>query len=183
MKFRLVVFAAIMGLTILQSCSGDNRNQMVKYTSSPGGFTVLFPGSPKLTDKTEVTPFGKQVVHFVSWRPSAVAIYKIKLFEVSYTACPASLMNDTVMLGIMLDSSIKMRQKDFIEKDIHIESIELNGYQGRSFIYEIPHANSIAIVKQCIVNNRKYDLTVIATTNQGTNPEISEFFNSFQVLQ
>ena len=178
----ITFFSAVMlSLFMLASCGGG-KEQWAVYTSGEGGFSVRMPGKVDKTDKTEVTPFGKQKTHFVTWKPSAMAINKFKLFQVSYTECPQKFIADTVLLDVMLDSSIRMRYRDFTEKvDVQGERIELNGYPGRAFIYD--GKDDITIVKQCITNGRKYDLTVIVKKDQGTNPEISEFFNSFQVLK
>ena len=83
----------------------------------------------------------------------------------------------------MLDSTVNMRKKDFTERDFPSEAIELNGYPGRAFIYDMPSNNTVAIVKECFVNSRKYDLMVVAKKDQGTNEEVSNFFNSFQVIR
>ena len=165
----------------LASC-GNNGLTWTPSTSGEGGFTNTIPSKPVKTEKTEVTPFGKQVVHFITWKPSSLSIDKFKLFQVSYTTCPERFSSDSIMMDVMLDSSIRMRKKDFTEKDIPTENISLNGYPGRALIFDAP-GNQIVIVKQCITNNRRYDLTVIAKTNQGTNPEINTFFNSFQALK
>lgn len=165
---------------VLFSCGGGS-NSWSLYTSGEGGFSVNMPGKPEKTDKVILTAFGKQKVNFITWKPSALAIDKFKLFQVSFTNCPPQYANDTVMRDYMLDSCIRMRKKDFTEKvDFPAETIELNGYPGRAFIFD--GQGTIAIVKECIVNGRLYDLTVIAKSEQGTNPEIAQFFNSFQPL-
>jgi len=87
------------------------------------------------------------------------------------------------MREVMLDSSISMRKKDFTDKDFPSQAIELNGFPGRAFIFDMPSNNTIAIVKECFVNNRRYDLTVVAKRDQGTNVEIANFFNSFQIIR
>jgi hypothetical protein len=125
---------------------------------------------------------GKQEIYFISWRPSSFAIDKFKLFEVRYTDFSGHF-SDTVV-SQKLDSFINIRKNDFTEvKDIEAVPISLNGYPGRAFIYDDPKATTIAIVKECITNGRKYDLTVVAKKDYPTNAEISKFFNSFQVLK
>ena len=166
----------------LLSC-GSKGIEWKQYNSGEGGFTINMPANPQKTQKTEVTPFGKQVVHFITWKPSTFSIDKFKLFQISYTDCPARFTNDSVMTDVMLDSSIRMRMRDFTEKDFQTENINLNGYPGRALIFDPPGGNQIVIVKQCITNNRRYDLVVIAKIDQGTNPEIAAFFNSFQALK
>ena len=81
----------------------------------------------------------------------------------------------------MLDSCMRMRIKDFTDKDMNGEPIDFNGYPGRAFIFEGGN-NTTVTVKEFFANNRKYDLCVVAKSNQGTSTEIGTFFNSFQII-
>ena len=179
---RVIITIAIFSclLFTVYSCSDDNE-AWGKYTSTQGAFSVTMPIHVKKLDKKEATVFGTQVTHFITWRPSTFAIDKFKLFQVSYTDCPTRVCMDSTLLNAALDSGIALRKKDFTDNDIQSETIELNGYPGRSFIFD--NNNSIAIVKECIVNNKKYDLTVVTKKNYATNTEISDFFNSFTSLR
>jgi hypothetical protein len=179
---RSIIAIAIFSclLFTVYSCSEDN-DAWGKYTSNEGSFSITMPAHVKKTEKKEVTVFGTQVTHFVTWKPSSFAIDKFKLFQVSYTECPPRVCMDSLLLNAALDSGIALRKKDFTESDIQSETIELNGYPGRSFIYD--NNSSICVVKECIVNNKKYDLTVITKKNYATNAEVSNFFNSFTSLK
>ncbi len=168
---------------LILSCGGKKESDWYTLKSGEGGFTVNMPSKPVKSDKTEVTAFGRQAVHFYTWKPGTFSIAKFKLFQISYTDCAPRLVSDSVMMELMLDSAINMRKKDFTEKEIVSQHIELNGYPGTAFIYQVPNDNTIAIVKECITNGRKYDLTVICKRDQATNEEINQFFNSFQVLR
>jgi hypothetical protein len=179
---KQIKYVAILLLAGLLACKNNNKSEWAIFSSGPGAFSVNMPVKPELTQKTEVTPFGKQVVHFVTWKPSAVSISKFKLFQISYTDCPQTVVADTIMTQVMLDSSIKMAKQEFSEKELSVENIELNGYPGRAFIYEAK-GNTVVIVKQCITNNRRYQLTCITRGNMGTNPEVANFFDSFQALK
>jgi len=168
---------------LISSC-GDKNNEWAKYVSKDGGFSVYMPTPVTRSDKMEVTAFGKQMTHFITWKPSSFAIAKFKLFQVSYTNCPEVFTRDSLKRNQSLDSAINMRKSDFTElRDIEAVPIELNGYPGRCFIYEERNGNTLVIVKICIVNNKKYDITVVAKKDYPTNTEISNFFNSFQVLK
>ena len=166
-------------ILIVSSCGRDNVT-WEKYTSNEGGFAITMPKPVKKSDKTEVTAFGKQVRHYLEWKPSTFAIDKFKLFLVSYTDCPARISADSILLGTMLDSAIYLRKKDFTEdEDIPSQIIELNGYPGRAFFFD-GGGNTQVQVKMSIINNKLYDLTVISKKNYSTNNEISNFYNSFE---
>jgi hypothetical protein len=162
------------------SCS-THRNKWTKYSDRT--FSASMPEGAVLSDKQEVTPFGKQSVHYVTWKPSTLELNKFKLFQVSYTDCPARFTGDSMKMNAALDSSINIRKRDFTENDVASQPIEINGYPGRAFILDPPRDNVITIVKQVIANNKRYDLVVIAKRDYPTNEEISHFFNSFQVLR
>ncbi len=165
---------------ILSSCS-EHNNRWSKY--SDHAFSVSMPEGPKVYDKVEVTPFGKQTVHYVSWKPETLELNKFKLFQVSYTDCPAHFTSDTMKMNAILDSSINLRKRDFTELEVLSHPIDINGYPGRAFILDPSRDNVITIVKQIIANNKRFDLTVIAKRDYPTNNEINNFFNSFLVLR
>lgn len=160
-------------------CACKESTKWAQYTSKEGGFTVFMPSNPAKMDKK----VGKQLIHFVTWRPATFALDKFKLVEVSYYDVPGGVSSDTSALNALLDSGINNRKKDFTENDLVSHPISLNGYPGRAFMYQASRGNTIAIVKECIVGNRRYDLTVIAKKDYPTNNEINSFFNSFTALR
>ena len=169
-----------MIVVFFSSCSRTEL-EWETYTSVDGGFTVQIPKNSKRVDKVEMTPFGKQTNHYIIWKPDGLQIYKIKLFQVSYTTC--SNISDSFSFYGMLDRSINMRVKDFTDLEIDTHPINFNGYPGRAFIYDVSDNSTIAVVKQCIVNNKRYDLAVVLKRNYETNYEVHRFYNSFQVLR
>lgn len=173
----------ILGFSLLLLASCGEDTSWTKYTSNEGRFSINMPAHPRKWDKKEVTVFGKQTTHYITWKPSSFALDKFKLFEVSYTDASVPLSSDSAHLNMLLDSGINMRKKDFTEMDIDSQPIELNGHPGRAFIYNPPRGTTLAIVKECIVGNRKYDLTVVAKQNYPTNEELNNFFNSFQIVR
>lgn len=180
MRIHHYIISLFAGSLLLSSCG--EATKWGKYTSKEGGFTVNMPLNPKKWTKREMTIFGKRETHYITWKPSSTALDKFKLFEVSYTDANGAIPRDSLRLSALLDSGINLRKKDFTEADIEAQPIELNGYPGRAFIYDQPRGSTVAIVKICIVNNRKYDLTVVAKKNYPTNEEINTFFNSFQIF-
>ncbi|MCW3121669.1 MAG: hypothetical protein JWQ38_1161 [Flavipsychrobacter sp.] len=162
---------------MLSSCKDETP--WAQYTNKEAGFTVFMPAHPVKSDKKA----GKQVIHFITWKPTTFALDKFKLFEVSYTDFPGVVVSDSNSVNAILDTAISQRKKDFTELDVDSQPIILNGYPGRAFMYQAPRGNTITIVKECMVGNRRYDLTVIAKENYSINNEMNAFFNSFQVLR
>ena len=179
---RNLAWCAILVGLILSAGSCKPSNTIWEYyTSREGGFSIVMPPEPKKVDKVLTTPFGKQAVHFIEWRPESLTIDKFKLFQVSYTNC-AGGGGDSLSRQRILDSSIVMRAKDFTETEIDIHTIDLNGYFGRAFIFDVQWNNTIAIVKECIANGKLYDITVVLKKNYATNKEVHQFFDSFKVI-
>jgi len=177
---RLTVICTI--ILTLSSCSEKSGNWQ-KYTAGDGSFAINMPEGYTKADKRENTVFGRQTVHYITWKPSVFGLDKFKLFQITYTDCPKTAAADTLTIGAMLDKSMTERKKDFTEVDVAFQNVNVDGYPGREFIYDPPSDNVITIVKECIANNRLYDITVIAKRNYPTNIELGNFFNSFQVLR
>lgn len=175
---RSFICIAIVSLCLFMSSCKD-KTPWAQYNAKDAGFTVFMPANPVRTDKKA----GKQTIHFITWKPATFALDKFKLFEVSYTDFPGVAVGDSVSRNALLDSAINLRKKDFTELDIESQPIVLNGYPGRAFMYQAPKGNTITIVKECLVGNRRYDLTVTAKKDYSTNDEMNSFFNSFQVLR
>jgi len=115
--FMRSLFYIICFSFFLVSCGGKN-DKWTTHNVTEGGFSVGMYAPIEKTKKTEVTIFGKQERHFVSWKPSSVAIDKFKLFEVSYINCPASAIADSIQLNATLDKAIDLRKNDFSEVDV-----------------------------------------------------------------
>lgn len=179
----LTTLSIVICAGIFFSSCGTNNVKWAKYTSPNGGFSVVMPENPKVTDKQETTPFGKQKVHYVTWKPATFELNKFKMVQVAFTDCPAGYMADSVHSNAVMDSSINQRKRDFTDADVLSHPIDINGYPGRAFIYDPAGENAITIVKQCFANGRRYDLTVIAKRDYPTNNELNDFFNSFTVLK
>lgn len=177
-----IFLSALFAIT-LPSCSHED-SAWKTHTIPEGNFSVDMPSPIQKADKTEVTVFGKQVRHFVRWKPSSFAIDKFKLFEASYTNCPGAALNDTFRLNRILDSAVDMRIKDFTEEDIiEYQEIEFNGYLGRAFFYDAPKGSTTVSVKMCIADGKLYDLVVVAKKNYAINEDMNKFFNSFKLLK
>ena len=180
---RYLFVSSIESVVLLASCS-SKESGWKKQSVPEGNFTIEMPAPIEKAEKKEVTVFGKQTRHFVRWKPSSFAIDKFKLFEVSYTPCPAGIMNDTAKMNEILDNAVDLRKKDFTEEEeIPSEAIEFNGYMGRAFFYDAPKGNTMVSVKICIADGKLYDLVTIAKKNYAVNEDMSKFFNSFRLLK
>jgi hypothetical protein len=175
--------AVIVLFIFLGSSCSSNNTKWDTYKSPNGGFSVFMPEHPKTFDKTESTPFGKQVIHYVQWKPATCELYKIKLVQIAFTDCPRSLFSDSLHVNAIMDSSINQRKRDFTELDILSHPVDINGYPGRAFMYDPAGDNVITTVKQCFANDRRYDITVVTKRDYPTNAELNNFFNSFTILK
>lgn len=179
----ILKISLVFGILFMCTSCSDDGDEWKKLNSKDGNFVINMPPNPKTFDKTEMTPFGKQVTHYITWKPSSFAMDKFKLFQVTYTNCPANVMADSALLHVMLDSGIVMVQRDYTEEEMQSEDIELNGYHAKAFFYDAKGGSTLVTNKMCIAGNKLYNLTVISKKNYSTTHEINDFFNSFQVLR
>src|ERR1017187_6465537 len=100
--FKVIVVGIFFLMVSFMTPSCNNTTKWAEYSSKEGGFSVFMPADVKKTDKKT----GKQVIHFITWKPSSFALDKFKLFEVSYTDVPGAVNADTGRLNILLDTSI-----------------------------------------------------------------------------
>ena len=179
---RFTIFIAIVSTAFLiQSCH-KNRG-WIKYSSNEDGFTVYLPAQPVKSVKQELTSFGKQSVHYVTWKPGTLDINKLKMLQVTYTDCPRRASADSVSLNATLDSSINLAKKTFTDLDVSSERVTVEGYPGRAIIVQDDRDNTTTIVKEILANNRLYAITAVAKKNYPTNDELNTFFDSFLVLR
>jgi hypothetical protein len=174
--FLSLIVISLIILT-LPACSKKDR-KWVKYTAGDGSFSIKMPENYTVSEEKENTIFGKQVVHYVSWKPSALSLDIFKSFQVKYTDCPQGMPADTVLNRYIAD-----RIKAFDEVKVEPQSIHIGHYPAREVIYDPPSDIVIIIVKECVADNRLYDISVIAKRNFPTNVESGIFLNSFQVLK
>ena len=178
---NLVKTVLLIAPVFLFSRCSNNETKWQKFNANEGGFTIDMPSPVTKSEKQIPFFYGKQIVHFYTWKPATFEIQKFKLFQVSYANCPARTTSDTNYLRAVLDSAIELRKKDFTEKtEIESEDIDFNGYMGRAFFYD-GGGNTLVTVKEFIANSRLYDLTIISNKNYPTANEANNFFNSIQV--
>ncbi|NCX95611.1 MAG: hypothetical protein EBX41_04225 [Chitinophagia bacterium] len=177
-SFSTLIFC----LLTLNSCK-NTGTKWKTYKSVEGGFSINMPEELIKKNQVEKTPFGKQIVHYIIWKPDALSIGKFKLFQVSYTDCPDNFLRDSTSLKRTLDSSISLRKQDFTFEEYHDEIINFNGYPGVAIIHNDEKNNVTVLVKQCFTNHKRYDLTAIARRDLATNEEINNFFNSFTIIK
>jgi len=177
--FFLLTFICVFSI----SCSTADDVKWVNIVSKEGGYSVNMPYGSKKEDKQETTIFGKQTVHYCSWVPTILGFVKFKLFQLSYTECPASVNMDQPSVSDLLNKGITARMKDYTDEPTEVDSSQLNGYDARSFILNKAKMNTITICKECVANHKKYDLTVVIMSAFANDPAVEQFFNSFQLIK
>jgi predicted acylesterase/phospholipase RssA len=171
----------LLFVVLMAGCSvPEATDKWINFTSKDGGFSVNMPAPPLLEDKAELTINGKQTVHYCTWKQTRLPNVKFKLFQVSYTNCP-SIAADQQQLNTMLDSSIKLQMTYYTDNALNVDTVKLSGYPARAFIYQDPLSRAVTICKECIANNRKYDLVVVSAKEFADDPEINDFFESFVI--
>ena len=68
-NLALIITGTLSVVLTLSSCS-NNVSKWTKY--SDRNFSITMPEKPQVYDRQEATPFGKQTVHYVSWKPESL---------------------------------------------------------------------------------------------------------------
>jgi hypothetical protein len=181
MRVSINLLLTTVVVVMLGAC--HHSHGWVKYSSNADGFSIYMPAQPKQAVKQEQTAFGKQSVHYFSWKPETFDINKLKLLQVSYTDCPRHASADSSSLSGTLENAIGIVKRNYTELDIPSERIKLDGYTGRAFIFQDDKDGSITIVKTCVANNKIYTVTAVVKKDYPTNDELNTYFNSFQILR
>lgn len=132
----------------------ENPAAWKEYSSTSGRFTVLFPGTPVVTDNSYDTPFGRRDAH------SYQLIGSIE-YMASYTDYVIELEKDPPEFNKTLDYIRDHSAEDIKSKVLDETAITIAGHKGRMTRLASPDG-SITTVKAFAVAKRLY-LVIVST--------------------
>lgn len=151
------------------------------FSSSEGGFSVLFPGAPKTTQ--EMIQYGSELsteLHlFAVDRPQESIVY-----IVGYADFPFDLSKQTPESISGLFDSVRDGQLQSGQGKLLAErEIQIAGYPGREIKYQEPDG-LIGRSRMYAVAGRLYQVLVLVAPSKEKylTRSIEGFFNSFQLL-
>src|SRR5688572_2011965 len=151
-----------------------------KFSPAGGGFTVLMPGKPKVTEQEVPFGGGKLINHMYMVQANS------SVYIVSYAEFPTTV-TDPVVIKAMLDNA---RDKGVAAANGTLRSekeIKIDDNPGREWLVAIP-SGGIARARAYWVKQRLYQAFLLMP--QGKNPQeeaareavMSKFLNSFALI-
>lgn len=146
------------------------------FSSTPGGFTVLMPGTPTTNNTSVNTQIGSIPIQlFTVVRP------KEAVYLVAYSDLPSNIPQNSRDINQFLSEVASGFSQGAGGKLISEQNISLNNFPGKEIKLEFPQG-VIAIGRIYIVNKRLYQVVVVTPREGDLTQSINGFFNSFRLL-
>lgn len=141
----------------------------IRYSSAKGRFSILMPTQPKVQEQPVDTDGGKLINHvFLSQSGTAA-------FAISYADYPQNNADPQKVLDDVRQGAITGIKGTFISG----KNITHKGFHGREF--QASTQGALYTSRIFIVNNRLYQMVVVAPIGQLTAADINKFLTSFDL--
>jgi hypothetical protein len=141
-----------------------------KFTSQPGRFSLLIPGTPIEEVKTEPSDHGPYTTHLLILRGDT------NVFLVGWVDYDPSF-------NFNRQSELEMNRDNFVKgvkaQLLTSRTFTVDGYQALEFTAEVP--NRIFTSRVYMVGRRPYQLVIGSPKGVDDSANINRFFNSFKV--
>ena len=143
-----------------------------EFSSSEGGFQVLFPGAPTYKKAQKETERGPVDVHLFSVRVSKEYGFAVSYGDVPPDSTPIDEQLDAARDGTLRGAGARLLSES---------KIALDGFPGREVRGDVRGQASV-VYRIYQVNQRRYMSMAVVPVRQGSSPEIAKFLDSFQLL-
>jgi TonB family protein len=140
-----------------------------QFVSPEGRFTMLFPGSPSVSEEVVDRLGVRFVVHKTQLRTFAE-------YGVIYSDYPKSV-TDTTAADVLLDEGAKGGVAEINAQLLSINPIWLSGYPGRLLKERLPNGQ-IMQAKMILAGQRMYQIAITTPREDGADPATVGFYNS-----
>ena len=152
------------------------------FTSQIGGFSLMMPGQPVLTQQPMDTPSGQLTSQFFQSQTDDGRIFSMA----GYTDYPSDLVkqaNADRVLSSSRDGLVQMVNGKLLSE----KKIILEHYPGRDLVVEVAAGQQIpgaviARVRTFFVQNRQYIVVVLTSKTDYPSAKVEEVLDSFQLL-
>jgi hypothetical protein len=168
----------VMAVTLLVSaCSFSNAQEPTwkEFRSNEGGFSVLMPGTPTPNKVSVNTASGVKEAYTFTLNEGELNEYIIaysKYAETDSKKVSTDVLFDDIRNGILLVQQGKLRSE---------AAITLDGYSGKEIAVERPDG-VITTARFYVVDDRFYQLSMKAKTNERESESPKRFLDSFKLL-
>jgi hypothetical protein len=186
----IIVFVWAVGCVAQDSQPSSNTslvetNSQVwkEYSSTEGGFSILFPGAPSESSQLVDAAPGVQF---------KLRIYTLKTlaeYGVMYADYPIPV-GDPAVAKSVLDNGAKGAVASVNSELLELKEIALDGHPGRYLKERMPRGELMR-VKMFLVGQRMYQVAITTPREEGATPEMvkqyetmaDKFLNSFKLLK
>jgi hypothetical protein len=146
-----------------------------EVASRQGRFRVLFPGSPRLHQRTMASPVGPvdDTAYLLDTPDRSVMV--------SFADFTGYARKDADLMGIIQDGrdAVRKHLRGAVVRD---RDIKLNGNPGKEVAIQTANQGT-AYFRWYAVNRRLYTLAIMGTKTTPPADEVERFFNSFQLTR
>lgn len=165
------------GALLVSACSFLNAQEPTwkEFRSNEGGFSVLMPGEPTPNKVSVNTASGVEEAYMFSLNEGEVNEYIIAYSKYPKTASKkvsVDTLFDDLRNGILRAQQGKLRSE---------AAISLGGYSGKEIAVERPDG-VITTSRFYVVDDRFYQLSMKAKTNERESEAAKRFLDSFKLL-
>lgn len=147
----------------------QDTGEWIKYSSEAGRFSILMPVQPKVQEQPVKTAAGELTNHvFLALKGSAA-------FAISYADYPQNDADPQKVLDNVRQGAITGIKGTLISGS----NITHKGYPGREF--QASTEGALYTSRIFLVNNRLYQMVVVAPAGSLTTAEISKYLTSFNL--
>jgi TonB family protein len=146
-----------------------NADNWTRFVSMEGRFTVVFPGSPKISDETISSPPISFVVH-------KTQLTSLAEYGVIYSDYPKSIV-DRTSADVLLDQGAKGAVAEVNSQLLSISAMTVSGYPARFMKERMPNG-TIMQAKLVLVGQRLYQVAITTPREDGASREIVGFYDS-----
>ena len=169
--------AGLLGFVAVLTLAGAARSQddFQRFTSKAGGFTLLMPTEPKTQTQNLETAVGTITVTMYIAEKNGAAYFA------SFNDYPAELVQKSDPQAI-LDGARDGAVNNVKGKLLNEKKIAIGSHPGRDITFEAVNGQYLARSRMYLVNQRLYQIMVLAPREQGLPAKIDQYLDSFQLI-
>ncbi len=172
----------LIGIFLLAALTGFSA-EWVAFDSKEGGFKILFPRQPVVSDQEVATDHGsiplKMFMHDASKFKDDNELYSISYIDEVDSEINSDMPDESA--DQMLHASLAGAEKNISGQMVSENVISLKGYRGREGKINVPEGSYVMRIRVYLVNRRLYLLQIAYKSSKENNASIDKFLSSFDV--
>ena len=174
---RHLISLVVMGGMFYTAVRADEKWET--FTSKDGKYSVSLPGKPTESEKKVDSSTGELTIHMALLAPNNDLAYLV-----TYNDYPEAALSGTDKDG-MLDNVRDLNLKSFGGKVASEKKINIgkDKFPGREILLEKPSETAVYRARIFLVNNRLYQIVIVAPKDIATNMGTDKYLESFKLSE